>query len=115
MGYPVILSPTAETDLDGIVAYIAHANPAAAERFGLELLDEALALGELPRRGRPFRRNGQIRRIVHGHYLIIYRLNEVEKAVEVRVLATSSRKPPLRTRQRTLQEFGGTPRAARPG
>jgi len=42
-----------------------------------------LALAELPRRGRPFRRNGRIRRIVHGNYLIVYRLNEAEKTVEI--------------------------------
>ncbi|MBV9489785.1 MAG: type II toxin-antitoxin system RelE/ParE family toxin [Verrucomicrobia bacterium] len=83
MAFQVILSPTAENDLEGIVAYIAVENPAAAERFGLESFDAALTLAELPRRGRPFRRDGRIRRIVHGNYLIIYRLNEVEKTVEV--------------------------------
>ena len=67
----------------GIVAYVARDNAAAAERLGLDLLDAALALAELPRRGRPFRRNGRIRRIVHGNYLIVYRLNEAEKTVEI--------------------------------
>ena len=37
MAYQVILSPTAENDLDGIVAYVARDNAAAAERLGLEL------------------------------------------------------------------------------
>jgi plasmid stabilization system protein ParE len=83
MAYQVILSPTAENDLDGIVAYIARDNGAAAERLGLDLLDAALALAELPRRSRPFWRNGRIRRIVHGNYLIVYRLNEAEKTVEI--------------------------------
>ena len=83
MAYQVILSPTAENDLDGIVAYVARDNAAAGERFGLELLDAALALAELPRRGRLFRRNRGIRRIVHGNYLIVYRLNEAEKTVEI--------------------------------
>jgi plasmid stabilization system protein ParE len=41
MAYQVILSPTAESDLDGIVAYVARDNAAAAERLGLELLDAA--------------------------------------------------------------------------
>ena len=49
----------------------------------MALLDAALALAELPRRGRLFRRNGRIRRIVHGNYLIVYRLNETEKTVEI--------------------------------
>lgn len=83
MAYQVILSPTAENDLDAIVAYVAHDNAAAAERLGLELLDAALGLAKLPRRGRPFQRNGRIRRIVLGNYLIVYRLNEAEKTVEI--------------------------------
>jgi toxin ParE1/3/4 len=83
MAYQVILSPTAENDLDGIVAYVARDNAPAAERLGLELLDSALALAEFPRRGRPFRRSGRIRRIVHGNYLIVYRLNEAEKTAEI--------------------------------
>lgn len=83
MAYQVVLSPTAEDDLNDIAAYIAHDNPAAAERFGLELLDAAFTLQDLPRRGRPFRRNRRIRRIVHANYLVIYRLSEASKTVEI--------------------------------
>ena len=60
MAYQVILSPTAENDLDGIVAYVARDNAAAAERLALELLDAALGLAKLPCRGRPFRRNASL-------------------------------------------------------
>jgi plasmid stabilization system protein ParE len=35
MAYQVILSPTVENDLDGIVACVARENAAAAERLGL--------------------------------------------------------------------------------
>jgi plasmid stabilization system protein ParE len=39
MGNQIILAPEAEQDLEEIVAYIARDNPAAAEAFGIRLLD----------------------------------------------------------------------------
>jgi toxin ParE1/3/4 len=83
MGYQVILSRRAKADLDEIEAHVKRDDPTAAERLVRGLIDDAFALVELPRRGRPFRRNGRVRRIVHGKYLIVYRINETERTVEV--------------------------------
>lgn len=96
MAYQVILSPTAENDLNEIIAYIAHDNPVAAERFALELLDAAFALREFPLRGRTFQRNSRIRRIVHGNHLVVYRFNEATKIVEIlRFWHAARGEPPL--------------------
>ena len=40
MEYEVIITRSALRDLEEIRAYIARDNPAAAQRFGLKLLDE---------------------------------------------------------------------------
>ena len=42
MGYNVILSTLALEDLEQIVAYVAQNDPAAAERLGHRLLDQAI-------------------------------------------------------------------------
>lgn len=51
MGYKVILSPLALEDLGQIITYIAQNDPAAAERLGHRLLDQAETLRYLPHRG----------------------------------------------------------------
>ena len=51
MDYRVILSPRADRDLEQAVRFLAQKNPAAAERLGHALLDDALSLARLPRRG----------------------------------------------------------------
>lgn len=55
MGYKVIFAAQAERDLADIVGFLAAKSPAAAEKLGLALVDSAIALGELPRRGVPVR------------------------------------------------------------
>lgn len=83
MDYKVILSPRAIQDLRGIVRYISLDDPQAAERFGYELIDAALSLGELPERGRlvPEFSDGITREIIYRPYRIIYRLKPDEKIV----------------------------------
>jgi plasmid stabilization system protein ParE len=51
MGYTVILSTLAIEDLEQSVAYAAQNDPAAAERLGHRLLDQAETLRYLPHRG----------------------------------------------------------------
>ena len=51
MDYQVILSPLALEDLEEIVRYIAADDPAAAERLGTRLFDQAETLCRLPHRG----------------------------------------------------------------
>ena len=74
---------TANDSLREIVSYVSTDNPTAAERLGGELLDEALCLESLPFRGSQVRRRPGYLKLVHGNYLIYYRIKEKEKVVEV--------------------------------
>jgi len=75
--YAVILSDAAQIDLDSIVQYIAVHNPTAAEKLGLELIDIAMSLQTFPYRG------SRVRKLVHSNYVIIYRIREPNRIVEV--------------------------------
>ena len=76
MGYEVRLTARARGDLNEIVAYIAQDNPLAAERLGDELAAEADSLSNYPHRVGLVRRRRNVRRLVHGSYLIVYRIFE---------------------------------------
>ena len=58
-------------------------NPVAAEKLGSELIDQALSLESLPFRGSRIRKRPGYLKLVHGNYLIYYRIKEEEKIVEV--------------------------------
>jgi plasmid stabilization system protein ParE len=79
----VALSPEAERDLERVTAFLARQNPAAAERIGLELVAVIFSLDELPARGGPVRSRPGLRKVVHRHYLVIYRLHEAARLVEI--------------------------------
>ena len=81
--YSVILSDTAQTDLDNIVQYIAVHNPTAAEKLGLELIDLAMSLQTFPYRGSWVRKHPRVRKLVHSDYVITYRVREPNRTVEV--------------------------------
>jgi|GEM_PF-136095 toxin ParE1/3/4 len=83
MGYEVRLTAKARGDLNEIVAYIAQDNPLAAERLGDELAAEADSLSNYPYRGGLVRRRRNIRRLVHGSYLIVYRIFESNHLIEI--------------------------------
>ena len=83
MGYKVILSTLALEDLEQSVAYAAQNDPAAAERLGHRLLDQAETLHYLPYRGGNVQQRPGVRKLVSGAYLIFYRVNESARCVEV--------------------------------
>ena len=84
MGYHVILAAQADRDLEQIVRFLARKNPAAAERLGHALLDDALSLTHLPRRGVAVPQRPGYRRILHRPwFLIYYRIDEVQRVIEV--------------------------------
>src|SRR5467141_1372643 len=83
MGYEVRLTARARGDLNEIVAYIAQDNPLAAERLGDELAAEADSLSNYPYRGGLVRRRRNVRRLVHGSYLIVYRIFESNRLIEI--------------------------------
>jgi plasmid stabilization system protein ParE len=83
MGWPVVLTQQAERDLAEIVGYIARDDPAAAERFGVALLDRVATLSQQPRLGIRVRGWEQIRALLHRRYYVVYRCDEAAQRLEV--------------------------------
>ena len=85
MGWKVIIAPSAQADLEGIVRYIARCNPDAAVRVGNELILRAESLATFPDRGRVVPEFGQrdLREVIHRTYRVIYRVNKNTEAVEI--------------------------------
>lgn len=83
MDWRIALTDQAEADLQRVVAFLARKNPAAAERIGLELVGLIFDLDILPRRGAPVRRRPSLRKISYRHYVIIYRLTESSRLLEI--------------------------------
>ena len=74
MGYPVVLTPQSQKDLQSIVRFIRRDSPQRAISFGNLLIDKALSLGPFPEIGRvvPEIDDQSVREIIHGSYRIIY-------------------------------------------
>ena len=84
MGFEVILSAQAGRDLESIVRFLAQRNPAAAERLGNALIDDALSLADFPLRGGLLRERPGFRRIVYRPwFVILYRVDETRALVEI--------------------------------
>jgi plasmid stabilization system protein ParE len=83
MGWGITLSDQAEADLQAAVEFLASHSGEAAVRIGSELVDLIFTLDELPRRGTPVKVRPGLRKLLHRHYLIYYRINEPLLLVEV--------------------------------
>lgn len=83
MDYKVILAKPSLRDLGRIARYIAQDNPPAAERVGFELVALAESLRTLPARGSPLRSRPGARRLVRDPYLVLYRIDEARRVVNV--------------------------------
>lgn len=86
MSHRIVWRPMAETDLEGIVDYIAQDNPLRAEEFGQELREKVLTLAEHPklgRKGRPGLPAWLRELVVHRNYIVFYRVLEESSTVEV--------------------------------
>src|SRR5260370_1108493 len=85
MGVPVVITPTAIDDLEGIVRYIAVDIPERARTFGYALMDQALSLGPFPEieRVTPETADPAVREIVHGAYRIFYELRHEPSAIYI--------------------------------
>ena len=94
MGYKVGLSEAAQSDLAAAVRFLAEKSPEAAMSVGNELLDVALTLSFMPRRGAPVRRRPGMRKLSHRYFLIFYQVNEASKWVEI-VRIWDGRKDPV--------------------
>ena len=73
-------------------------NPAAAERLGYALIEDALSLANLPRRGGAVRSRPGYRRLVHRPwFLIFYRIDEARQVVEIARIWDARQDPALFT------------------
>jgi plasmid stabilization system protein ParE len=84
VGYQVTFAAQADRDLGTVVRFLAQKNPAAAEKLGYALIDEARSLANLPYRGLAVKKRPGYRRILHRPwFLIYYRVDEARQLVEV--------------------------------
>jgi plasmid stabilization system protein ParE len=81
--YTVIFSKRADKDITNIVKHVAAENPPAAKTLGSSLLDLALSLDSMPYRGSKVKKRRGVLKLIHGNYLIYYRVNENERTVEI--------------------------------
>jgi plasmid stabilization system protein ParE len=81
--YSVILSDHAIKNLTGIVEHIAADNPDAAEKTGFELVNLAMSLDSMPYRGSKVKKRHGVLKLVHGNYLLYYRVDERKGTVQV--------------------------------
>jgi toxin ParE1/3/4 len=79
----VVFAQAAIADLIAIGRYIGKDSPARAETFVQELEQKCAELADIPHAFPivPHRRNSDIRRRVHGNYLIFYRVRNDEVAI----------------------------------
>lgn len=84
MGYRVIFTARADRDLGDVVRFLARLSPAAAERLGYALWDDAMSLANLPRRGVAVPERPGYRRILHRPwFLIFYQIDEAARTVTI--------------------------------
>lgn len=85
MGWQVLIAPSAQRDLQKIVAYIAQDNSEAAEKLGFRLIAAAETLASFPLMGRIIPEFGDpaLREIVHRSYRIMYRVNDPRQTIEI--------------------------------
>jgi len=85
MGFKIVFTKPALEDLGGLVAFISHDNPAAAEQFGNTIIEKAERLNEFPLFGRvvPEFKIESIREIIHRPYRIVYRVKTDHKVIEI--------------------------------
>ena len=100
--YVVVILEAAHEDLRNIVAYIGNENPDAAESLGHELLDEAMSLESLPYRGSRVRKRRSLLKLIHGNYLIYYRIKEQKQVVEIVALKHVAQVNPSYARQMSI-------------
>jgi plasmid stabilization system protein ParE len=79
MTYRVVITPTAEANLDEILRFIALDNPAAARNFVAGLRGKMKTLAENPRRCPFAPEDGldgmELRHLIHGEYRIIFAID----------------------------------------
>src|ERR1044071_3886611 len=94
MGWKVVFAPQALEELEQIVRYIAQDDPQAAIRFGGYLVDRAESLRNFPELGTPYRKRGNVRRLLCKSYYLYYLLQRKEQTIEIMDYWHSARREP---------------------
>jgi toxin ParE1/3/4 len=96
MGYKVIWTDEAISDLREIVAFISKDNPSAAIKLGETLIQKSMLLAQHPRFGRMLRRSQKdsFRELVIRPYRLIYEIDDQATSVYVRILWHGAREEP---------------------
>ena len=97
MGFKIVFTKPAITDLSGLVRFVARNDPKAAESLGFAIIAKTQTLNEFPRLGRvvPEFKIEKIREIIHRPYRIVYRVNDVQNAVEILRVWHAARGTPI--------------------
>ncbi|MCE0498963.1 MAG: type II toxin-antitoxin system RelE/ParE family toxin [Methylacidiphilales bacterium] len=83
MGATVVVTSQAWQDLSEIIDYVAKDNPSAAELLSERLLDSVLSLGRAPLVGCRIKGFPNVRMMVSGRYLILYKIEPAQKRLLV--------------------------------
>jgi len=85
MGFKIIWTDSAVSDLEDVFHYIAQDNPEAARRVAQEVVDHVAILESFPFIGPTYPRgsSGSLRHIVVRYYRIFYDVNESRQSVEI--------------------------------
>jgi len=93
--YNVVLSETAENDLDDVVEYLSNFSPNIARRYYDEIMVKSLSLALMPQRC-PFVQDDTLREkgyrwLFVRNYTIFYIIDEVNNIVDIQAIMYSGR------------------------
>ena len=85
MGFKIVFTSPAITDLKALVKFISRDNSKAAEQFSNAIIEKTEHLNEFPLFGRAVPEFGTetIREIIHRPYRIVYRVRQDQKVIEI--------------------------------
>jgi toxin ParE1/3/4 len=101
VSYRILWSDSALERITEFMDFIAEDNPAAAKRVVEDLRQRVGALAEHPRLGRPLSEgiDPDLRRLIVGKYVVVYRVQESRQIVDIIAIRHS--------RERSLPQEGG--------
>jgi toxin ParE1/3/4 len=91
----VRLTPQAQTDVEGIAAYLQARNPFGAQRVEAALQDALVLISRYPEIGPITRLSVRRLALPRYPYLIFYRVDEPAEAVSILAIRHAARKPPV--------------------
>jgi len=94
VAFKILFTEDALVDLEIILDYVRSDNPAAAERFGIALLNHVELLQNFPRMGVSVPQRPDIRKILHSPVRVYYRLHKDTRLIEVLHFWHAARRPP---------------------